>query len=59
LTYPTQPQTEREIRELAQKVVDRQNQNMVNDAIVLARWVLAHTAEDDARPLAPRTDLDP
>lgn len=31
-----------EIRRIAEKVIDRQTKNMVADAMLMARWILAH-----------------
>lgn len=41
MTYPASASTFEELVAIARRVIDRQSNNMVADAIVLARWVLA------------------
>lgn len=52
MTYPASAETFEELVKIARRVIDRQTNNMVADAIVLARWVLAedeHREEDKER----------
>ncbi len=48
MTYPTIPETFEELAALAERVVNRESRNFVNDAMVLARWVIGEKARRDA-----------
>jgi hypothetical protein len=51
MTYPTSVETFEDIVKVARRVIDRQSGSMAEDAIVLARWILA---EDERQACLPR-----
>jgi hypothetical protein len=54
LSYPADPTTFADLLRLAEDVIARRSRNFVNDALLLARWVLrdGKKAVDDRHELA-------
>jgi hypothetical protein len=53
MTYPVGVETFSDLVKVARRVIDRQSGSMTEDAIVLARWILAEDERRACIPFAP------